>query len=326
MDYDEENSSTITEYSIDPKPILFSILLFVEITSILCSLIILIYFFFHWKSMINKALQNHVVFLLIIVSLLYTTLDLPFTLNSQRIGYDYPQTVSFCRWWYWIDWTLLVNSLYLTAIGSIQRHILIFHNHLLQINRIRLKLHYIPLLFSIIYPATFYLITIYFYPCEMPTYDYVQYCPYPCYCDNLILYTIDYMINTVFPVVIIIIANILLVCRVIHSMKKIRRNHFDIWKRQKKLTLQLLSISLLYIIGWGPVTVVSVIQMFFMPNIYDDIPDIYYVTFSIYFICTIQSFISLFALPELLNFIKKKLKQILSKETVTPVQTILPTR
>ncbi|CAF3932146.1 unnamed protein product, partial [Rotaria sordida] len=163
--------------------------------------------------MIIKALHNHVIFLLIVISLLYTTVDLPFTLNSQRIGYDNPQTLSFCRWWYWIDWTLLVISLYLTATASIQRHILIFNNHWLRINKIRLILHYIPLIFCIFYPAMFYLICIYFYPCEMPTYDYVQYCPYPCYSDNLVLYNIDYMLHTIVPVVVIVIANITLICR-----------------------------------------------------------------------------------------------------------------
>ncbi|CAF3367407.1 unnamed protein product [Rotaria sp. Silwood2] len=214
------------------------------------------------------------------------------------------------------------GHLCLTAIASIQRHILIFNNHWLLIHRRRLIVHYIPLIFCIFYPSTFYLIFIYFYPCEMSTYDYVQYCSYPCYSDNLVLYTIDYIVHTILPVIVIIIANITLICRVIHSMQKIRQCHFDIWKRQKKVTLQLIVFSSLYIIGWDSVTVVSVIQMYFMLNVYDDIPEIYYITFSIYFICTLQSIICLFTLPELMNYIKKKLKQILARETVAPVETI----
>lgn len=300
----EEENTTVIEFSITPKPIIFCILLFIEILSIMCSLIISMYLFFHWNSMIIKVLHNHAVLLLTIISFLYTTLDLSFTFNSQLIDYDNPQTLSFCRWWYWIDWTLLVVSLFLTATASIQRHILIFNNHWLNTHRTRLILHYIPLIFSIFYPAIFYLICIFFYPCEMPTYDYVQYCPYPCYADNLVLYKIDYTVHAILPLIIIVVANVILVCRVFHSMLKVRQRHFDIWKRQKKLTLQLFAFSSLYVIGWCSVAVVSVMEMFSMSN--GDIPEIDYITFPIYFVCGMQSFICMFTLPELIKYIKSK--------------------
>ena len=133
----------------------FVLLLTVEIPSIACVFLVLVYFFSHWDSMITKALPHHAIFLLLIVSFLYVTLDLPFIINHyyQR-GCDNLRTPSFCSSWYWLDYTLLTSSLFLAATASVQRHILVFNAHSLRLRRKRWLLHYIPLIFSIVYPSS----------------------------------------------------------------------------------------------------------------------------------------------------------------------------
>lgn len=289
--------------------ITFVLLVIVEIPALICTLPILLFFFSHWHSMITKALHNHAIFLLIIVSFLYMTLDLPFSISSYHLNYDIFRTPSFCLWWYWIDYTLLSTSLFLTATASIQRHILIFNSHCLRIRGTRWLLHFLPLLLCILYPASFYIGFIYVYPCETVFDEESLMCPSPCYSNNFILNNIDWGVNYICPVFLIVLANIVLIFRVIYSMQKLRRRHSNNWKRQRKLTLQLLSFSLLYIFGWGPTACISIIQMFFLPNLFDDNPQLYYLNNSSYFVCPLQSFICIFALPELMNFIKNRTRQ-----------------
>ena len=136
--------------------------------------------------MITKALHNHSVILLIIVSLFYSTLDLPFTISNYHLGYDRFRTSSFCHWWYWIDYTLLATSLILTATASVQRHILIFNIHWLRIRRTRWLFHFIPLIISTLYPASLYIGLIYFYPCQTVNDEESLTCPDACYSSNII--------------------------------------------------------------------------------------------------------------------------------------------
>jgi len=298
-------------------PITFILLLIVEILSIASILIILPYFFFHWHSMMTKALHNHVIFLLLIVSFFYVTLDLPFIINHYRLGYDNFRKPSFCFWWYWLDYTLISMSLFLTATASVQRHILVFNSYWLRIRRKRWLLHFMPLIFCIVYPSLFYLIVVFLYPCITSFDDGVS-CPFPCYTDELIISYFDWMFHTIFLVIVIVVANIALVYRVIYSMRKVRQRQSRTWKKQKKLTLQLLAFSSLYILGWSPSVIISIIETIFLPNLFDERPELYYINNSSYFVCPLQSVICLFTLPELMKFIKSKLER---KQPI-PITTI----
>jgi hypothetical protein len=110
----------------------------------------------------------HGIFLLTIISLLYTILDLPFTISFYRLGHNSPKTPSFCLWWYWIDHSILTISLFLTATASVERHILIFRSAWLNIYHGRWILHYIPLIFCVVYPPIYYLILMYLHPWVNP--------------------------------------------------------------------------------------------------------------------------------------------------------------
>jgi hypothetical protein len=289
--------------------IMFILLLIVEIPSILCTCFILIFFFFNWHSLMTKGLRNHVIFLLIVVSLLYTTLDLPFIISYYHLGYDRFRTPSFCLWWYWLDYTVLVMSLILTATASVQRHILIFNSHCLRVRRKRWLFHFIPLIYCVLYPPLFYIIVVFFYPCVTIFDESSQSCPYTCYNNDYLLCYFDWIFHTICPVVVIVVANTTLICRVIYSMDKFRRRQSHTWKRRRKLTLQLVAFSSLYVMGWGPSVIISSLKTIFLPNLYDERPDLYYINNSSYFVCPLQPFICFFALPELLKLIRNKMKK-----------------
>jgi len=101
-------------------------------------------------------------------------------------------------------------------------------------------------------------------------------------------------------------------------MRKVRQRQSRTWKKQKKLTLQLLAFSSLYILGWSPSVIISIIETIFLPNLFDERPELYYINNSSYFVCPLQSVICLFTLPELMKFIKSKLER---KQPI-PITTI----
>lgn len=306
----ENENSTITESISHPAIVEFLLLLIIEIPSIVCTLLIFVYLFHHWGTMIKKVLRNHVILLLVIISFINITMDLPFTINSYRLGYDQPRNFSFCLWWYFIDYVLIIQSIFLTATASIQRHILIFHAQWFHSQRVRCLLHFIPIILCIIYPFLFYLIVIVFYSCDYSETDDNQHCPQPCYTNNNVLFNFDWIFNTAFPLLAIVVANITLIIRVIRSMRKIRRRQTLTWKRQRKLTVQLLALSSLYVFGWVPSTILSIVQSFAFQNILNDIPPLDYLNYLTYFVCPLQSFICLLGLPELIKTMKTDVKHV----------------
>ena len=304
------------------QPWSFGALLTVGIPSIACSLLILSFFLANWYSMMKKALHHHTIFLLTVVSVLYTSFDLPFSLNYFRIGYHPYRSIPFCLWWYWFDYSLLGMSLFVTATTSVQRHILIFHSQWLSLGKRRLLLHYIPLLMSMTYPPSFYLIFMFLYQCEVYFDENDGWCAYPCYIDNDLLFKLDWLGNNILPVFVIVLANLALLIRVIRSMRRIRRRRAYVWERQKRLTLQLFAFSFLYVIVYTPTAVVALLHAFAFPDLYDNIPNLYYIYHMIYFVCPLQSFLCVLALPDLMQYLKHRFKKLFGRSLVAPAVPI----
>jgi hypothetical protein len=115
-----------------------------------------------------------------------------------------------------------------------------------------------------------------------------------------------------------------LIIRVVRSMKRIRQQQNQTWKRQKRLTLELLTFSSLYVIIWFPTTMVVILHALAFPNLYNDISNLYYIYHMIYFVCPLQSFLCVFALPELIIFIKRQAKRLFIRPVVVPVVSVRP--
>jgi hypothetical protein len=64
--------------------------------------------------------------------------------------------------------------------------------------------------------------------------------------------------DVVVPTGVITLANVALTIRVLWQ----KRNQQEAWRRQKKLTIQLLSISVLYIVFWFPLTINGLIYTY----------------------------------------------------------------
>ncbi|CAF3922992.1 unnamed protein product [Rotaria sp. Silwood2] len=112
-----------------------------------------------------------------------------------------------------------------------------------------------------------YHIPLAFCPCDGTQWDFTSnLCGYAnCYLVyNKVLSTIDWLANNGSPIVVIIIANVSLVIRII---KHKRRQQKSIpWKKQRRMTLQLLSISSLYLVAMLPSLTIEVTQQLNSPR------------------------------------------------------------
>lgn len=237
----------------------FWILLFFQIASIQCSIFVL-HHIFTYKSA-RRTLSNHVVIAMLIVSLLYVTVDLSLTLNYLREGIIIPQTVPFCFFWIYIDYSLYTIGVLLTTWATFERHILVFSlNHFRSFYQLIL-FHYLPVLICVIYPFIFYGYAILVYSCENNILDFhVTLCGSPCFKrESYILNWYDMLMHSVLPCGLIVVYSVALVVRVIRQKRRLQQELFS-WKKQRRMIVQILSIAALYIIMSFPRFIVILIQ------------------------------------------------------------------
>jgi hypothetical protein len=149
-----------------------------------------------------------------------------------------------------------------------------------------------------------------FYPCDDTQWDFTtNVCgDNACYLSgNDVLATFDWLVNASLPILVIILANIALVIRVIKQ--KHRRQQAITWSKRRRMTLQLLSISSLYLVIWLPSIIVGLIQQFYTSKFLSQIQDDYISDLS-YLICIFLPWISIGLLPEFMKWMLKQFHRL----------------
>ena len=247
----------ITDEKLMSHRIKFYILIVLQISAILHSLLIILFFFTHRIQL--KNLQHQGTLLLLIVSFFQLTICLPMPINFYYRDQVVPATVSYCTWWNYIEFSFNLANELLVATLSVQRHILIFQSHFLNNRFKRYILHFIPFSICIVYPFVVYLFIVVMYTCDGTQWDYTaNACGYSsCYIIySDVLTTFDLLGHNALPILIIILANITLILRVISE--KYRRHRPIHWKQHARMSLQLLAISSVYLISWLPTIIIIV--------------------------------------------------------------------
>ena len=202
----------------------FFLVLSLQIPAII--LFLFIFAFFITNPGHLRKLQNKALLVLFIVNFIQLTINIPVVVNFLRLNRVSPATGTYCKFWIYVESTLDAVNEFLVTIMSIQRHILIFQPNILHIRYKRYLLYYLPLLFGVIYPAVFYIGTVIFYPCDDAQWNFtLNACgDTVCYLsDNTALATYDWVANTGLPIIVIILANIVLVIRVIRQRHRRQR-------------------------------------------------------------------------------------------------------
>ena len=156
--------------------------------------------------------------------------------------------------------------------------------------------HYIPLIFCVMYTPIFYLSCIIIYQCEN-NFDYTSFlCGSICYTEVKWLLTFDWITNVLIPLLTIPLASISLLLRVVVQAKKMRRSVN--WRSTRKMTIQLMMISLLYLIFSAPLAIIYLIRTYFVSNLMDEFT-YYFLYYAAYVIQLLIPMVCFMCLPEM---------------------------
>ncbi|CAF4107286.1 unnamed protein product [Rotaria sordida] len=284
-----------------PYPVRFWIILLFYIPSLICSLFIL-YNFIVCRTL-RQALCNHVIILLLFINLIVQLTGIPWILNYYHLGYVWPQNPSFCLTWIFIDEALYITTTLLFAWATIERHILIFHDQLVSTKYKIIFFHYLPTIIIILYCICYNVSVIIVPTCEN-RYDYTQIvCGYPlCYYEIHLVATWDIVANDIVPTIIIIFCSIALLLRVFYQKYQMRRP--ILWRRHRKMTIQLLSISLLYLVLYIPR---MLMEFIYLCGVSEDFGANFmaYAEFFAYYGNFFLPFVCAGSMPELKSSVKK---------------------
>ncbi len=210
---------------------------------------------------------------------------------------------------------------------AIERHILIFHDQLVS-NRIgRFLFHYLPLICLVTYILLFYIIVIFFLPCEN-TYVYtVPVCgASPCYQSYGILGMWDFIVNSGGPVILEAIVSMGLIVRVQWQKQHLRQS--TKWRKHRRMIIQLFLVSGLNISLNLPFSLITIAHLCGLPPEYGVQSELYFF-FLGYFFIFLFPFISLCQFPDLRKKIKRKIFGVVSRQpnhtaTVAPTMRAIP--
>jgi hypothetical protein len=183
----------------------------------------------------------------------------------------------------------------------------------------RFLAHYFPLIFILFYIFIFYIYVLFIFPCENTyAYDLPVCNAYPCYQDDSIIGTWDFIGHNIVPAFLVALISVALLIRVIRQ--KQRLNQQFQWRKHRKMTIQLLSISTLNVIFILPLNLLSVAHLCGLPDEYGAQAQ-QYLYFAGYLFIFLIPFVCLGSTPELCKKIKMKLswrrQQRIANGTVT---------
>lgn len=224
------------------------LLLFSNILSIACSILLLTLLIYDRN--LRRALHNHLIIIILFVNLASQLID-----NSSYLSFlDHrrvlPSTPAMCIVWILVAYQFYVTSTLIVALASVQRHILIFyHRQCLSTSRRRFFVHYLPIVFLLAYSFTYGLtVTILLIKDNYPFDFSFRMCGglskwilnYP----SLSIY--DLLLHGLLPTPVITVASIGLLVRVVRQKRRLL-GRIE-WQKQRKMTIQLLSVSCLFIV------------------------------------------------------------------------------
>lgn len=287
-----------------PPVLKFTFYLLFLVPSIICAVLVL-YYILSCRVFL-RALNNHVLILLLIISLICQLTIYPWMLYFYYRQTPWPRSLSFCKIWGFIDWGLYVTQIILVAWTSIERHILVFHDKWILTKRRRFFIHYLPLAILPTYCCIFYFIVYFIPPCQNEVIISRTSCLDACLYANFIFNMWETIVHQILPNLIIVTFSLALLVRVVwhkHRMHQTIR-----WRKHRKLSIQLFSITLLYLIFSFPNT--FLVFLYLCGFDYDQNDGFKKCAeFFSYFTILFIPFVCLFALPELRTRFKRFLQR-----------------
>ena len=130
--------------------------------------------------------------------------------------------------------------------------------------------------------------------------------------------TFDIAVNNYMPVVIDFISNVIIILRVVKQKRHAQRS--TAWKQQRHMTIQLISLSIIYLIAWTPCLTVLEVQMLHDPTFLLTIQTDYFLDL-IYIIYLFIPWACIGFIPGVMKWIKGLILQQPFQNTIVPIPT-----
>ncbi len=301
-----------------PRLLRFWLLLLLDVLSIIFS------FFLLFHLLTNKTLRsqltNHVIIILLVIGLIIELVDIPFYLSFLHLGLVHPSISILCLIWWFVSIGLYTGCIIIMAWGSIERYLLIFHNRLFLNRNKRFLFHYLPFIILLVYILIFYIIAIIFPPC-LNAYDYgLPVCSdFPCYLNHSVLGIWDSVVNNILSIVIISIFSSVLVIRVYYQKRRLQQP--NVWRKQRKMTVQLLCSCVLYLVPNMPLNILAFARLCGLSENAGVEAQLYF-DFLGYFVILLYPFVCFSSLSELHK--KMKWRKLLLFKQPRQIATVRP--
>ncbi len=268
MTLDINNDTTTVPVSL-PAQFVFYIFALLDIPSVLCSLL-LFYCFARLPELRQQNHSNQIIIYLLVGTFLVTSGDIPLILSYLQNHYfivsmKYPD--SFCIFWTMYDYGMYSVNLWLMALLCLERYLLIFYKQAVMKNRKRrFLLYYVPVTLIILFVFFWYLYLVALYPCAQTQFDYTQtVCGFPCYktVGSVMVQNTDWALADLLPVFLTICFIFMLISHVLYQKQKINKHlvQRDTWKRTRKMFLQLLPITFIFLLFNMPLIIVGLLAI-----------------------------------------------------------------
>ncbi|CAF1304965.1 unnamed protein product [Adineta steineri] len=284
-----------------PQIVRFWVFLVSNILSLICCLFVLYQFLF--DSNLRHGLHNHAIIIVLFMCLITNLTTVPWLMYLALYGVAWIQTPTFCMIWKFFDTAPYTTIAKLVGWASVERHILIFHDQWVSTKKKRFFIHYLPLIFIVLYGIVVYGITIPMNSCNRPFYYFIPFCNYySCIYDSVAFSLYEFMTGGILCSVLIGFGSTFLVLRVIIRKRHLQQQQIQ-WRKHRKMILQLLSVSSLFIVLYLPPIILATAHKVGVPSYVGAQYALYSVLFS-YYITFLFPFTCLSTIPQLGTRIK----------------------
>ncbi|CAF3932719.1 unnamed protein product [Adineta steineri] len=263
------------------------------------SLIVTIFnlYYFLCNRALRIVLNNHVIIILLFYGLIEEITDISWQIHFYRTGNVLSSTPAFCLTYVFVGPYLTTSLKMLMGWASIERHILVFHRNWFGTKKKRVLFHYFPLFMCMIWPMIFYFVIFIILPCSIPfNYNIYQCNRYGCLLGNPAIQLVDSIVNYIMSPFIIVIFSVTLLVRVLYHRHRINQR-ID-WRNYRKMIVQLLALSFLYLVFQLPQVIMYVA---YSAGLSRSIGGSYYSDsfFLIYYVTLLTPFVTVMSLPDL---------------------------
>lgn len=218
---------------------------------------------FLFTRSLREALNNHVIVVLLLIDLFIETITFPLMITYYGLSGNLHASPPYSQLWSYTILGFFPTQTIVFAWCTIERHILVFHNHWFTNKRNRIFLHYIPLIIVPLYCFIYFAVSLSnIYPiCAYLNIQSTVLGIYaPCFAFIVTHFKVDLILHQIMPILIIIISTFALFYRFLRQ--KARARQPVELKKQRKLIVQAVSIFIIFGIFQFPWIIVKFCGLF----------------------------------------------------------------